>query len=72
MAVSKSTALVLFAAVTLLGGCSTTNNVGARAMLGGVIGAGMGAVASAVVHGNVLQGAGLGAAAGLVIGVLSD
>ena len=70
MAISKSTALALFTAVTLLGGCS--NNVGDRAMLGGVIGAGMGAVASAVVQGNVLQGAGLGAAAGLMIGVLSD
>jgi hypothetical protein len=72
MAVSKSATLALLASVTLMGGCSSTDNVGDRAMMGGAIGAGLGAVASAATQGNVFHGAGWGAAAGLIVGVLSD
>lgn len=63
------TATVMITALTLLAACGET--VGDRAMSGGAIGAGAGAVGSAVMGGNPVTGAVVGGAVGAATGGLT-
>ncbi|MEL6794483.1 MAG: hypothetical protein AAFU55_11220 [Pseudomonadota bacterium] len=56
--------------VVFLSACGT--RPGERALSGGGIGAGLGAVGTAIVGGPVVAGAAVGAAAGAVVGAVSD
>ena len=64
--VQRGIALVLCAG--LLGACSDLTEKEQRALSGGAIGAGVGALGMAVLGGPVLIGAGIGAVGGAVIG----
>lgn len=66
--------LVLFAALALLGStaCSNMNDTEQRTVSGGAIGAGGGALFSAIVGGNPLVGAVVGGAGGAAIGALTS
>ena len=61
---------LLCAAALALSACSA--NRGTRALEGGAIGAGVGAVGSAIVGGPVVAGAAVGAAAGAIAGAVTD
>jgi osmotically inducible lipoprotein OsmB len=63
-------ALVLMLGTALLAGCG--NRPGERALSGGGIGAGVGAVGAAVVGAPVLGGALIGGAVGAATGALTD
>ncbi|MEL7463711.1 MAG: hypothetical protein AAFN79_06570 [Pseudomonadota bacterium] len=56
--------------VVFLAACGS--RPGERALSGGGIGAGLGAVGTAIVGGPVIAGAAVGAAAGAVVGAVSD
>lgn len=60
---------VLAAALTLLTACG--NNAGDRALSGGALGAGVGAVGGAVLGGNPVTGAVVGGALGAATGGLT-
>jgi osmotically inducible lipoprotein OsmB len=63
-----SRGLLLALCVGALAGCSGMSNRDQRTLSGGAIGAGVGAVGTAIVGGPVLVGAGIGAVGGAVIG----
>ncbi len=65
---SKVAAICAF--TLALAACGSTQ--GERAVSGGAIGAGVGAVGTAIVGGSVLTGAAVGAAAGAVTGAVTD
>lgn len=67
-------ALVLLASVALLGSaaCSNMNDTEQRTLSGGAIGAGGGALFSAIVGGNPLVGAVVGGAGGAAVGALTS
>lgn len=60
---------ILFFAIISLTACGTSNSD--RALSGGAIGAGVGAVGTSVVGGNPLTGAVIGGAVGAATGVLT-
>ncbi len=60
--------LILVLSVGSLAACSGMSNREQRTLSGGAIGAGVGAVGTAIVGGPVLLGAGVGAVGGAVIG----
>jgi osmotically inducible lipoprotein OsmB len=64
--------MVLFIVMSLIGGCAGLTTREQRVLSGGAIGAGAGAVGSAIVGGNVAAGAAIGAAAGAVGGLIYD
>lgn len=67
----KKTNLVILSAATLmLAACG--NTTGERAVSGGAIGAGAGAVGTAITGGNPWAGAAIGGAAGAVVGAVTD
>lgn len=67
----KSTAIAVSALVVLgLSACGSTT--GQRAVSGGAIGAGVGAVGAAVTGGSIGTGAVVGGAVGAAVGVLTD
>lgn len=64
--------IMLFIVVSLIAGCAGLTTREQRVLSGGAIGAGAGAVGSAIVGGNVAAGAAIGAAAGAVGGLIYD
>ena len=67
----KTTNLAIISAATLaLAACG--NTTGERALSGGGIGAGAGAVGAAVTGGNPWAGAAIGGATGAVVGAVTD
>ncbi len=60
--------LILALCAGFLAACSGMSNTQERTLSGGAIGAGVGAVGTALVGGPVLLGAGVGALGGAVIG----
>jgi hypothetical protein len=64
--------IVLFIAISLIAGCAGLTTREQRVLSGGAIGAGAGAVGSAIVGGSVAAGAAIGAAAGAVGGLIYD
>lgn len=66
-----SVKIIIASTFTLaLAACGSTQ--GERALSGGAIGAGVGAVGTAIVGGSVVTGAAVGAAAGAVAGAVTD
>ena len=65
-----STSIVVCVAALSLAACSS--DPGSRALEGGGIGAAVGVVGTAIVGGPIIAGAVVGAAAGAVVGVLTD
>ncbi len=65
-----STSVLLCVAALSLAACSSDR--GTRALEGGGIGAAVGAVGTSVIGGPIIAGAVVGAAAGAVVGVLTD
>jgi osmotically inducible lipoprotein OsmB len=63
--------LILTLAVGSLAACSGMSNQDQRTLSGGAIGAGVGAVGTAIVGGPVLLGAAVGAVGGAAIGALT-
>ncbi len=63
-------AAIVFAPVFALSACGQTT--GERALSGGAIGAGVGAVGSTIVGGSTVGGAVLGGVAGGVVGAVTD
>ncbi len=66
----SSAGILLCVAALALAACSSDR--GTRALEGGGIGAAVGVVGTAIVGGPVITGAVVGAAAGAVVGVLTD
>lgn len=64
--------IVLFIVLSIIAGCAGLTTREQRVLSGGAIGAGAGAVGSAIVGGNVAAGAAIGAAAGAVGGLIYD
>ncbi len=61
-------ALMIFAVVPFLNGCSTMSHTGEGALAGGAIGAGTGAILSKATGGNAGPGAVIGGLAGALVG----
>ncbi len=69
----KATMLVAVAVlIAMVSGCSHMSTTQQRTLSGGAIGAGTGAVISAIAGGHVLMGTAIGAAAGAVGGLIYD
>ena len=66
----KYNIIPLIAMVAALSACGTSK--GERALSGGAIGAGVGAVGGALVGGDPVTGAVVGGAAGAAVGALTD
>jgi len=64
--------LIIALCLGSLAACSGMNDTQQRALSGGAIGAGVGAVGAAILGGPLLVGAGLGAAGGAVVGAATS
>ncbi len=68
----KLTAKQILGVTFILGLAACGSTQGERALSGGAIGAGVGAVGTAIVGGSVVTGAAVGAAAGAVTGAVTN